>query len=75
AKADSNQGGVFFPSQSFDGAKDGYVFRLGDKGLGFYVVGYVDHPTKAKHAPLHRPWNAGPGDDVIRRAPIGPVHK
>lgn len=75
AELDSNQGGVFLPSKSFDGAKDGYVFRLGDKGLGFYVDGYVDRPTKAKHAPLHRPWNAGPGDDVIRRAPIGPVHK
>ena len=74
-KADRNQDGVFLPSESFDGAKHGYVFRLGDKGLGFYVDGYVDRPTKAKHAPLHRAWNAGPGNDVIRRAPIGPVHK
>lgn len=74
-KADPDQGGVFFPSESFIGARHGYVFRLGDGGLGFYVDGYVDRPTKAKHAPLHRPWNAGPGEDVIRRAPIGPVHK
>lgn len=74
-KASPNEGKVFLLSESFDGAKHGYVFRLGDKGLGFYVDGYVDRPTKAKHAPFHRPWNAGPGDYVIRRGPIGPVHK
>lgn len=74
-KTDLDQGGVFLPSDSFNDARSGFVFRLGDSGLGFYVDGYVDRPTKAKHAPLHRPWNAGPGDDVIRRAPIGPVHK
>ncbi|CAN0554647.1 unnamed protein product, partial [Ectocarpus sp. 8 AP-2014] len=28
---------VFVSSSCFTGAKDGYVFKTGDKGLGFYV--------------------------------------
>uniref|UniRef100_A0A7S4UAQ2 Uncharacterized protein n=1 Tax=Alexandrium monilatum TaxID=311494 RepID=A0A7S4UAQ2_9DINO len=27
----------FIPAQAFQGGKPGYVFKLGDKGLGYYV--------------------------------------
>lgn len=66
---------VFLPSEKFTGSKPGYLFKLGDKGLGFYKDGYVDCPTKGKSLTSHRPWNAGPGKDAIRRGPMGPVVK
>lgn len=66
---------VFLPSEKFTGSKRGYLFKLGDKGLGFYEDGYVDCPTKGKHGTSHRPWNAGPGKDAIRRGPMGPAVK
>lgn len=71
----NDQATVFIPCDSFTGGKPAYVFKLGDKGLGFYVDGYIDQPTKTKRVLSHRPWNAGPGDEAIRRGPIGPVHK
>lgn len=70
-----NQLPLFYPSESFTGAKPGYVFKLGDQGLGFYLNGYVDNQTKDKRIPVHRPWNAGPGDGAIRRGPLGPARK
>lgn len=66
---------VFLPSEKFTGSKRGYLFKLGDKGLGFYEDGYVDCPTKGKCGTSHRPWNAGPGKDAIRRGPMGPAVK
>ena len=27
----------FYPSDKFDGKMDGYVFKMGDKGLGYYI--------------------------------------
>lgn len=70
-----NQPPQFCPSESFTGAKSGYVFKLGDQGLGFYLNGYVDNQTKDKRVLVHRPWNAGPGDGAIRRGPLGPTRK
>lgn len=66
---------TFFPCDSFTDAKAGYVFKLADRGLGYYVDGYIDRRTKAKSTPSHRPWNAGPGDEAIRRGAMGPVRK
>lgn len=66
---------VFSPSECFTGGKPGYVFKLGDKGLGFYVDGYASRPTQRERISLRRPWNAGPGEEAIRRGPMGPVHK
>lgn len=74
-KPDPTEEEVFFLCQSFTEAKPGFVFKLGDRGLGFYVDGYVDRPTKEKCKTSHPPWNAGPGNDAIRRAPMGPVPK
>lgn len=66
---------MFIPSKCFTGAKLGYVFKTGDKGLGFYVEGYVDQPVRGKLMSAHRPWNAGPGELAIRRGPLGPIPK
>lgn len=66
---------VFFSSEKFTGSKRGYLFKLGDRGLGFYEDGYVDCPTKGICGTSHRPWNAGPGKDAIRRGPMGPAVK
>ncbi|CAM9113005.1 unnamed protein product [Ectocarpus fasciculatus] len=66
---------VFFSSSCFTGAKDGYVFKTGDKGLGFYVDGYVDRQARRKRSLSHRPWNAGPGEQATKRGPLGPVPK
>lgn len=66
---------VFLPSKSFTSAMPGYVFKTGDKGLGFYIEGYVDQPAKGAPARSHRPWNAGPGAAANRRGPLGPVPK
>ena len=66
---------VFCPSDSFTGEKPGYIFKLGDQGLGFYINGYVDTPKNAEPILIRQPWNAGPGDKAIRRGPLGPVHK
>jgi len=27
----------FYPSDKFDGKIDGYVFKMGDNGLGYYI--------------------------------------
>ena len=27
----------FYPSDKFDGKMDGYVFKMGDNGLGYYI--------------------------------------
>lgn len=74
-EANPEQEDVFIPFKCFNGARPGYVFKTGDKGLGFYVEGYVDEPLSAKPPSSHRPWNAGPGDQAIRRAPLGPIPK
>lgn len=73
SEANPRQEVAFIPSKSFTGAKLGYVFKTGDKGLGFYVEGYVDQPVKGRPVSSHRPWNAGPGELAIRRAPLGPI--
>lgn len=70
-----NQCPLFCPSESFTSAKPGYVFKLGDQGLGFYLNGYIDSQTKDKRIPVRRPWNAGPGEGAIRRGPLGPARK
>ena len=75
SEANPGQEEKFFPSNSFTGAKLGYVFKTGDKGLGFYVEGYVDQPVRDKYMHSHRPWNAGPGELAIRRGPLGPIPK
>lgn len=75
SEANPEREGVFFPSKSFTGAKPGYVFKTGDKGLGFYVEGYVGQPVKGTTMLSHRPWNAGPGEGAIRRGPLGPIPK
>ncbi|CBJ27253.1 hypothetical protein Esi_0063_0079 [Ectocarpus siliculosus] len=67
--------GVFVSSSCFTGAKDGYVFKTGDKGLGFYVDGYVDRQARRKRSLSHRPWNAGPGEQATKRGPLGPAPK
>lgn len=66
---------VFVSSSCFTGAKDGYVFKTGDKGLGFYVDGYVDRHARRKRSLSHRPWNAGPGEQATKRGPLGPAPK
>ncbi|CAM9224200.1 unnamed protein product [Ectocarpus sp. 4 AP-2014] len=66
---------VFVSSSCFTGAKDGYVFKTGDKGLGFYVDGYVDRQVRRKRSLPHRPWNAGPGEQATKRGPLGPAPK
>lgn len=75
SEANPEQEGVFIPSKSFTGAQLGYAFKTGDKGLGFYVDGYVDQPVRGKPMSSHRPWNAGPGEQAIRRRPLGPIPK
>lgn len=75
SEADPEQEDVFIPSKGFTGAKPGYVFKTGDKGLGFYVEGHVDQPVRGKPMLSHRPWNAGPGELAIRRGPLGPIPK
>lgn len=65
----------FWPSSTFTGGNPGCVFKLGDRGLGFYVDGYIDRVTKDSCVPAPRAWNAGPGDNAIRRGPIGPIRK
>ncbi|CAN0064939.1 unnamed protein product, partial [Discosporangium mesarthrocarpum] len=62
----------FIPSEKFDGARPRYVFKVDDQGLGYYVEGYI--PTKTRRAQaVHRPWNAGPGEEAITRGPFGPL--
>lgn len=75
SEATPEQDGVFFPSKSFTSARPGYVFKTGDKGLGFYVEGYVGQSVKGTTMLSHRPWNAGPGEGAIRRGPLGPIPK
>lgn len=75
SEATADPEGAFIPSDCFTGAKHGYVFKTGDKGLGLYVEGYVDRPVKGQPMPSHRPWNAGPGELAIRRGPLGPIPK
>lgn len=66
---------MFVPSATFAGGKQGYVFKRGDCGVGYYKDGYVDRPKRGSQTPTRRPWNAGPGDDAVRRGPIGPILK
>lgn len=73
SEANPEQEDVFFSSESFTGARLGYVFKTGDKGLGFYVEGYVSQSTRGNPVSSHRPWNAGPGEEAIRRGPLGPI--
>lgn len=73
--ANPKDGEVFVSSSCFTGAKDGYVFKTGDKGLGFYVDGYVDRQARRKRSLSHRPWNAGPGEQASKRGPLGPAPK
>lgn len=75
-KVDSEQGeDVFVACGSFTGAKPGYVFKTGDRGLGFYIDGYVDQSARGALILSHRPWNAGPGELANRRGPLGPIPK
>ncbi|CAM9101749.1 unnamed protein product, partial [Hapterophycus canaliculatus] len=67
--------GVFVLAACFTGARPGYVFKTGDKGLGFYVDGYIDHSARGALVVSHRPWNAGPGEQANRRGPLGPIPK
>lgn len=75
SEAEPEREDAFIPSECFTRARPGYVFKTGDKGLGFYVEGYVDQPVKGKPLSSHRPWNAGPGEQAIRRGPLGPIPK
>ncbi|CAM9274564.1 unnamed protein product [Scytosiphon promiscuus] len=66
---------AFVSATCFTGPRPGYVFKSGDKGLGFYVDGYVDQLTRGALTRSHRPWNAGPGEQANRRGPLGPIPK
>ncbi|CAM9729886.1 unnamed protein product [Chrysoparadoxa australica] len=65
---------VFHPSKTFTGAIEGFVFKLGLRGVGYYIEGYKrssdPHFCPAPKPPpvkLKQPaWGAGPGSDGCR---------
>eukprot|EP00439_Symbiodinium_sp_Y106_P050231 s1102_g6.t1 len=55
----------FWPSKTFNGSKEGYIFTCRDQGVGYYIDSYEDWMGRGASDPWDGLWESGDGTTIV----------